>query len=137
MTRDEQQRRAFLAATGKYLSLTFASRALSFSAPRLTKDPFTLGVASGDPWPDGVLLWTRLAPEPLAGGGMPGEDVEVDWIVAADEQLKRVVKRGRTVARPEHAHSVHAEVRGLEPARWYWYQFRVGSHVSPVGRTRT
>ena len=99
--------------------------------------PFSLGVASGDPLPGGAVLWTRLAPEPLSGGGMPPEPVEVEWLVAADEQLTRVVQRGTAVAMPEFAHSVHVEVNGLEPARWYWYQFRVGSEVSPIGRTRT
>ena len=99
--------------------------------------PFSLGVASGDPLPGGVVLWTRLAPEPLRGGGMPPAPVEVEWRVAADEQLSRVVHRGTAVATAEFAHSVHVEVNGLEPATWYWYQFRVGSEVSPIGRTRT
>jgi hypothetical protein len=78
-------------------------------------DPFTLGVASGDPAPDGVLLWTRLTPDPLAGGGMPDEPVTVDWQVAADEQFRQVVAHGSVSARPELGHSVHVEVTGLEP----------------------
>lgn len=100
-------------------------------------DPFALGVASGDPWPDSVVIWTRLAPEPLAGGGMPPTPVEVGWEIAEDERFRRVVQKGRTWAVPEWAHSVHVEVTGLKPARWYWYRFRVGAEVSPVGRTRT
>jgi alkaline phosphatase D len=110
---------------------------VSFAQPKLSRDPFTLGIASGDPLPDGVVLWTRLAPEPLAGGGMPNERVDVEWVVGSDEKLSRIVKRGKATASPEQAHSVHAEVRGLDPARWYWYQFRVGQYSSPIGRTRT
>src|SRR5215510_9033707 len=56
--------------------------------------PFTLGVASGDPWPDSVVLWTRLAPDPLHGGGMPRENVEVRWRVATDERMTKIVKQG-------------------------------------------
>lgn len=99
--------------------------------------PFTLGVASGDPTPDGVVLWTRLAPDPLRGGGMPLENVEVEWVVAEDERLSRVIRRGTAVAVADLAHSVHVEVSGLAPDRWYWYQFRVGGEASPLGRTRT
>ena len=99
--------------------------------------PFPLGVASGDPWPDSVVLWTRLAPEPLDGGGMPMTNVEVAWEVAADRQFRSVAQKGTAVARPELGHSVHVEVGGLEPAREYWYRFRSGPEISPIGRTRT
>ena len=101
---------------------------------------FTLGVASGDPWPDGVVLWTRLAPDPVAAdglGGMPDVTVQVRWEVAEDERFRRVVRRGVERATPGWAHSVHAEVRGLRPDRVYWYRFRAGDQTSPVGRTRT
>ncbi len=103
----------------------------------LDRDPFTLGVASGDPLPDGVVLWTRLAPDPVAGGGMPPEAVAVDWQVSTDERFRRIVRGGVVIAEPDRAHAVHVEVAGLEPARWYWYRFRVGDYVSPGGRTRT
>ncbi|MBO2449961.1 alkaline phosphatase D family protein [Actinomadura barringtoniae] len=104
--------------------------------------PFGLGVASGDPWPDGVVLWTRLAPEPLCPdparpGGMAGRDVEVDWQVAADERFTKVVRHGRTRARAGLAHSVHVEVGGLRPGRDYHYRFRTAGEISPAGRTRT
>src|SRR5207244_5839310 len=99
--------------------------------------PFTLGVASGDPLPDGVVLWTRLAPKPLEGGGMPMANVSVDWEVARDSRFSAVVQKGTTIARPELGHSVHVEVSGLEPAREYWYRFRAGSEISQTGRTRT
>jgi len=75
---------------------------------------FTLGVASGDPLPDGVVLWTRLAPDPLHGGGMPQRAVPVEWELAADEGFGRVLHRGVEQARPELGHSVHVEVEGLE-----------------------
>ncbi|MDQ3738406.1 MAG: alkaline phosphatase D family protein [Actinomycetota bacterium] len=100
-------------------------------------EPFTLGVASGDPAPDGMVLWTRLAPDPLAGGGMPQRRVPVQWQVATDERFQRVVARGTELARPELGHSVHAEVAGLRPEQWYWYRFRAGTELSPAGRTRT
>jgi len=99
--------------------------------------PFTLGIASGDPLPDSVVLWTRLAPDPLNGGGMPNRPVPVQWEVSTDERFRSVAQRGTTLARPENGHSVHVEVRGLEPARWYWYRFMVRNDISPIGRTRT
>jgi len=105
--------------------------------PRFAVNPFTLGVASGDPMPDGVVLWTRLAPDPQNGGGMPPDGVQVRWEVATDEAMRNVVKRGTEIARPDLGHSVHAEVTGLDPARWYWYRFDVGGDASTVGRTRT
>ena len=84
------------------------------------------------------MLWTRLAPAPLVpGGGMPGKIVPVEWEVAEDETFGHVVQRGTVHATPEWAHSVHVEVEGLAPGRWYWYRFRAGGAVSPVGRTRT
>ncbi len=106
--------------------------------PRLPGPPFTLGVASGYPTASGVVLWTRLAPSPLVpGGGMPAEVVPVDWEVATDERMGRIVRRGVAAATPAFAHAVHVEVEGLEPARWYWYRFRAGGEASAVGRTRT
>ncbi len=99
--------------------------------------PFTLGVASGDPSPDGVVLWTRLAPEPLDGGGMPAVNVEVGWEVARDTAFRTIVRQGSAIARPELGHSVHVEVQGLEPGREYWYRFRSGSEISQTGRTVT
>ena len=102
--------------------------------PRLPGPPFTLGVASGYPTPSGVALWTRLAPSPLIpGGGMPPEVVPVAWEVATDERMGRIVQRGVAVATPAFAHAVHVEVEGLEPARWYWYRFRVGGELQPIG----
>lgn len=98
---------------------------------------FTLGVASGDPSPDGFVLWTRLAPRPVAGGGMPKRDVQVAWEVADDARFRRRRARGVATARPGLGHSVHVEVRGLAPDREYFYRFRAGRQVSPAGRART
>ena len=107
------------------------------SAQNLGDDPFTLGIASGDPTPDGVVLWTRLAPKPLEGGGMPHHPIAVQWRIATDDRMARIVRRGAVLAVPALGHSVHVEVEGLQPGRWYWYQFKVGNEYSQIGRTRT
>jgi alkaline phosphatase D len=133
-------RRGFLTGVGATLLHTaLAEQRLSrvASAQGLGDDPFTLGVASGDPTPDGVVLWTRLAPKPLEGGGMPAHPIAVQWRVATDDRMQKIVQRGAVLAVPELAHSVHVEVSGLQPSRWYWYQFKVGNEYSPIGRTRT
>ena len=106
--------------------------------PRFADDPFQLGVASGDPTPTGAVIWTRLAPRPLEpDGGMEGPRVAVRWEVAEDEAFATVVARGRATAAPELSFSIHADVAGLRPDRWYWYRFTAGDAVSPVGRLRT
>jgi alkaline phosphatase D len=106
---------------------------------RLSGDPFVLGVASGDPLADRVILWSRLAPTPLAGGlgGMPDDPVDVVWEVATDDQFTKIVRNGSTTATPADAHSVHVDADGLESARDYFYRFTVGRWTSPTGRTRT
>jgi alkaline phosphatase D len=106
---------------------------------QFSSDPFALGVASGDPSSDGFVLWTRLVAEPSqpTGIGIPFGPVSVEWIVARDENLKRIVQSGQVFAVPELAHSVHVEVVGLQPDREYWYAFRVGDAHSTVGRSRT
>ncbi len=132
-------RRAFLTTSSLAAAAVWASRGFGavLRYPKLTDYPFQLGVASGDPAPESFVLWTRLAPKPLEGGGMPAEPVEVAWQVADDESFTKVVREGKTVATPDWAHSVHAEVDGLQPDRWYFYRFQVGNDVSPVGRART
>ncbi|MBG0828733.1 alkaline phosphatase D family protein [Planomonospora sp. ID67723] len=108
--------------------------------------PFTLGVASGEPLPDSVIIWTRLAPEPLGRdprrpGGMPGLVVPVRWQVAEDEGFRRIVRQGTAQADRRWAHSVHVKVDGLRPGGDYFYRFSVGAPfaatTSPAGRTRT
>ncbi|WP_222721229.1 alkaline phosphatase D family protein [Actinomadura sp. HBU206391] len=101
------------------------------------QDPFGIGVASGDPLPDGVVLWTRLVADPFDAASMGARPVPVAWEVSSDPRFARPVRRGTAVSRPEFAHSVHVDVRGLKPDREYWYRFRTGRHVSPAGRTRT
>ncbi|MEU6641612.1 alkaline phosphatase D family protein [Saccharomonospora sp. NPDC046836] len=116
------------------------SAASSFAAPAMSGNPFALGIASGDPLPDGVVLWTRLAPDPFAEdgfGGMSAKPVRVEYEVAVDERFRGVVKRGTAVATPELGHSVHPEVHGLAPDHEYFYRFRTGGEISMVGRTRT
>lgn len=133
-------RRGFLTTTGASVigaALVGHTTSRFASAQRLGNYPFTLGVASGDPLPEGVVLWTRLAPDPLSGGGMPQRAVAVEWQVALDEGMQQIVSRGAVLATPQLGHSVHVEVNGLQPSRWYWYQFKVGMDLSPVGRTRT
>jgi alkaline phosphatase D len=119
------RRRAFL---GSLLALGAVPL---LGQPRFRSDPFTLGVASGYPHPGGFVLWTRLMGEldPVA--------IPVHWEVASDESMRSIVAAGVAEASPEWAHSVHAEPTGLGADRWYWYRFRAGDAVSPVGRTRT
>ena len=103
-------------------------------------NPFAMGVASGDPWHDSVVLWTRLAPQPFAEdgfGGMPARDVTVRWDVATDDRFTRIVRQGQVTARAADAHTVHVEPGGLQPGREYFYRFEAMGHRSRTGRTRT
>lgn len=136
-------RRSLLQLSGASAALI----ALGIDARSAHADPlphreglFSLGVASGAPRPDGVVLWTRLAPEPLAEDGhgdMPLRPVMVDWEVATDEEFAGVVARGKALAQSELAHAVHPRVEGLDPATAHFYRFHVGKQTSPVGRFRT
>ncbi|MFD4858609.1 alkaline phosphatase D family protein [Streptomyces atratus] len=102
---------------------------------------FLHGIASGDPLPDGILLWTRVTPAPDAvPGSGRGADTAVRWEVAGDKEFTRVVARGTTVATAASDHTVKADVRGLSPATTYWFRFSAGDGTgtfSPTGRTRT
>ncbi len=134
-------RRTFLAlgaaATGAAVLLP-ATPAFAGRQARAAGDVFTLGVASGDPLPDSVILWTRLAPSPLdLDGGMGDTVASVEWEVAADEAFASIVASGTVEATPTYGHSVHVDVKGLTPDSWYYFRFRHGSEISPVGRTRT
>ncbi|WP_328462257.1 alkaline phosphatase D family protein [Streptomyces sp. NBC_00448] len=149
MTSDEFPRQAARQTRRRFLTVTGAATALAFgvnvahaeaasAATPLPGDPFTLGVASGDPLPDAVVIWTRLAPQPYEPlGGMPYHAVDVQWQLAADERFRHVLRSGTATAQPEYSYSVHVDVRGLQPGRHYWYRFKVDGHLSPVGRTRT
>ena len=105
--------------------------------PRFEKNPFTLGVASGYPQPDSIVLWTRLAPDPLNGGGMPNAAIDVTWEIADSESFGNVLRKGIARATPEFGHSVHVEISGLQPAHGYHYRFHVGAATSAIGRFRT
>jgi len=98
---------------------------------------FALGVMSGEPRAGSVVLWTRLAPDPLAGGGMPRRPVPVRYEVATDPGMVHVVRRGAVVALPRNGHAVHALVHGLPGDGWLYYRFHALGEWSPIGRTRT
>ncbi len=101
-------------------------------------DPFTLGVASGMPRSDSLVLWTRLAPRPYEPfGGLPDAPIAVRWEMAQDESFSRMVRSGEALALPQHGHSLHVEVTALPSDRRFFYRFITGGVASPVGRTRT
>ncbi|MEJ3749594.1 alkaline phosphatase D family protein [Actinomycetes bacterium KLBMP 9797] len=146
----EIPRPAAAVARRRFITIAGAATALAFTVDfrgrdearaggaALRADPFTLGVASGDPLPDAVVIWTRLAPKPFEPlSGMDRRDVAVDWEVATDDRFRHVVRRGVATARFEYGHSVHVDVRGLRPGRHYYYRFKVGRWLSETGRTRT
>ncbi len=132
MTGPIRSRRRFIAGGAALLT---APALLRVPIAFARSDPFALGVASGDPWPDGVVLWTRLI---LGDPGAPPPSSEtVQWELAEDDAFRRVVRRGTARATPELAHAVHVELAGLRPGRWYSYRFHHAGATSPIGRTRT
>lgn len=142
-TADPVTRRRFLAAAGGGAAgLAFALRPVPAAAAAtgtVPSDPFTLGVASGDPTPDSVLLWTRLACEPLATDSGLDQDAtyEVEWEVAEDEGFGKRAAHGTVLASAAENFSVHVVADRLRSGRPYWYRFRSGGHLSPAARTRT
>src|SRR3984957_3503207 len=137
-------RRRLLTGAGAGLALVTAPAVLRRAAAQSWNkgNPFSLGVASGAPHPDGFVLWTRLAPEPMSTdpetpGGMSGGDVTISYEIATDDAMANVVRAGDAVAEQKFAHSVHLDVGGLQPGRSYWYRFKSGDAVSPVGRAIT
>ena len=133
-------RRLFLTDLSRYAALAAVVPNVwrVTTRPRFADDPFQLGVASGDPTPTGGVLWTRLAPRPFEpDGGMDGLRAVVSWEVADDAQFTKIVQKGRATAAPELSFSVHVDVDGLQPDRWYFYRFMAGEAVSDVGRFRT
>ncbi|WP_371529485.1 alkaline phosphatase D family protein [Streptomyces sp. NBC_01283] len=139
-------RRRFLTVTGAAASLAFATNlptagaasAAELDARKIADNPFTLGVASGDPLPGSVLLWTRLAPSPYEpGNGLPAERVIVQWELAHDARFRRIARRGSANAHPEFNHTVHVEVNNLDAGRTYYFRFKTGKWISDTGRTRT
>lgn len=121
------------AALAPWIARGWAQDTLHF-----TTDPFMLGVASGDPDANSVVLWTRLAPNPLEpDAGMPPTPVPVAWEIAEDDKMQRVVRRGTELALAADGHSLHVVADGLTPDRHYWYRFMAGGVESRIGRTRT
>ena len=129
-----EQRRAFLRKAILAAAATQLPRWAWSNAPALQSNPFALGVASGDPAPDGVVLWTRLV---LANPALMQAAHTVRWEVAHDVRFAQIVQKGEATALPALGHSVHVELQGLAPGRWYHYRFMLGDAVSTVGRTRT
>ncbi len=130
-------RRLFL-LHGARFSAAVAAASMHIDAAAAPRDyPFSLGVASGSPLPDSVVLWTRILSDPLDADSTPAVALAARWEVAQDEGFRHIVARGTASAVPQLAHSVHVDVSGLAPDRWYWYRFMLGDAVSPVGRTRT
>lgn len=136
-----QDRRAFLLSGGSLAVLPWVGQiglGQTVTNPVFQKDPFQLGIASGDPSPDGFVLWTRLSMDPVAAnGGMDERDYEVTWELSDDESFAKVLRSGKAKATAKLGHSVHVEVDGLAPDRWYWYRFQCGDAITKVGRART
>src|SRR6266540_2089968 len=123
---------ALVTTTGGLLTSTV------WGSPVFSAYPFALGVASGDPAPDGFVIWTKIAPKPLErGGGMPKKKVEVEWSVAVDSRMSEIVQQGTATAHPELGHAVHVEIGGLQSGRDYFYRFAVGAESSGIGRAKT
>jgi alkaline phosphatase D len=133
-------RRSFLVGVSAAVTLQ-ATRSFAIqtqSAVKGWQNVFTLGVASGDPTSDGFVIWTRLAPDHTRGdGGLNPEPIKVLWEISADPSMRKIIRRGQSVATPELGHSVHVEVTGLQPDREYFYRFHSGGFTSAVGRSRT
>lgn len=153
-----QSRRKFLIATGSTLagiavsSSGFANFAPFYAHGRsrnplaAKNNPFTLGVTAGSPTDNGFVLWTRLAPDPLSSdpatpGGVAradhGKGITLDYEIALEPEMRRIVRQGTALADAEHAYAVHLDVDGLSPARDYWYRFQLGEHRSAIGRAIT
>lgn len=131
ITRRDLNRAALWLALGKWATPVRAGP----KTPRWTSNPFTLGVASGQPRPHSVVIWTRLVPAPEDAGAVRTHTVQYE--IFADESLRRPVTRGEVTTGLSRALSVHAVVPGLQPQRDYWYRFTCGNAVSPIGHTRT
>jgi alkaline phosphatase D len=130
-------RRGLMLALGAG-GVTLGAGRQALADPVFAEYPFQLGIAAGDPAPDGFVIWTRLAPRPLEiGHGMPSAPVPVKWEVATDRGFSNVARKGEAVARPEMGHAVHVEVEGLEPGREYFYRFTAGAERTPWGRAKT
>jgi alkaline phosphatase D len=132
------ERRIFLAQSARLIALAASTAVCPIGAvARTDAYPFSLGVASGSPRPNSIVLWTRILPDPLNADSVAPLPMVVQWEIAEDDAFRKITAKGSATALPELAHSVHVDVTGLQPDRWYWYRFMLGGAVSPTGRTRT
>lgn len=103
------------------------------SVPSVVAARFDHGVASGDPLPDAVILWTRATPE----SADPAATVAVDWLIARDPEMRDIAARGRVFTSADADWTVKVDATGLTPGTRYWYRFSSGDAQSSIGRTRT
>ena len=130
------KRRNFILSS--LLAAALPVRSVGSPVPKFKRSPFSLGVASGDCTPDGFVLWTRVAPNPMENGGGAGfADLPVFWELSLDPQMKKIIRSGWVSASPKLAHSVHVDLSGLESNHVYWYRFQCGGHFSRIGKTKT
>jgi alkaline phosphatase D len=134
------ERRRLLATAAKLAAVAMMPTSLGIKAAdniKFVDYPFKLGVASGDPLPDGFVIWTKLAPVPMDPLATQQVPIKVEWYVAEDREGLKVVKHGISIAYPQNAHSVHVEVSGLVPKKEYFYYFITGDDKSQIGRVHT
>ncbi len=141
LTRRDWHRMALALALSPWLAPATQAQTLNSASgaaqgPRWQVDPFSLGVASGQPQPDSVVLWTRLHMAE-ADAPLKAQAISVVCEVFADAALRQPVRQWRVQTDAARAHSVHVVATGLQPGRPYWYRFVCGSASSPVGRART
>ena len=123
-------------ASAVALSQTLPRSAFGLTLPgNLPSNPFAMGICSGSPSHDGVVLWTRIFPD--ENSARDRKLIPVSWELADDEGFRKIVQKGSTAAVAELGHSVHVELSNLQPDRWYFYRFRTGQFTSRTGRTRT
>ncbi|KSZ57284.1 alkaline phosphatase [Rhodococcus pyridinivorans KG-16] len=135
-TADHVSRRAVLRSS--ILAAGVAALASTSQHAQASPAVFAHGVASGDPLPDAVILWTRVTPSPQATPGSgAGPDVPVTWELARSSSFDAVVASGTVTASSVSDHTVKVDARGLAPGTTYFYRFRAGGAVSPTGRTFT
>ncbi|MFI5497335.1 alkaline phosphatase D family protein [Actinoplanes sp. NPDC051859] len=131
-------RRTLLRLAGLSAGAGLVATATLPSAAAAATGAFQHGVASGDPLPGGILLWTRVTPTPesVPGSGA-GPDVTVSWQLAADPGFATVVRAGDVLTGPARDHTVKVDIAGLAPATTYWFRFGYAGAWSPTGRTMT
>lgn len=123
---------SFAAASAATLSLPRSVWSQTDTSHKFQSNPFTLGVASGSPTHDSVVLWTRLVES-----GLDSRPVTVRWEVADDDKFTRIAQSGQHLTTADLGHSVHVELQNLQPDRWYFYRFMAGDAISSIGKTRT